>query len=47
MQGERPSLQQASEWVIKADTNGDGLLDFDEFWDLLRQERAQAAAAQG
>mmetsp|Transcript_35907 Transcript_35907/g.48634 ORF Transcript_35907/g.48634 Transcript_35907/m.48634 type:complete len:93 (-) Transcript_35907:400-678(-) len=47
MQGERPSMSQATQWVAKADTNGDGLLDFREFWKLLQEERAIAQASQG
>lgn len=44
VQGQRPSLQQASEWLALADADGDGMLSFAEFWALLKQERQQAEA---
>lgn len=47
VQGKRPSLQQTFEWISKADSNGDELLDFEEFWLLLRHEQALAQASQG
>lgn len=45
VQGKRPPLQQAFEWISKADSNGDELLDFEEFWLLLRHEQALAQAS--
>jgi Ca2+-binding EF-hand superfamily protein len=47
VQGKRPSLQEASGWIFTADVNGNGLLEFDEFWALLRQEQAAATPSQG
>ena len=39
MRGSEPSLSQCESFISRGDTNGDGKLDFAEFWRWLAEER--------
>jgi len=45
--GEKPSPEQLRKYIQQADRDGDGLLDENEYLDLLYKEREQRARAQG
>ncbi|EOD17947.1 hypothetical protein EMIHUDRAFT_195927 [Emiliania huxleyi CCMP1516] len=40
LKGERPTPRQAAAWVARGDLDGDGALNFTEFWSMTRKERA-------
>ena len=40
LKGERPTPRQAAAWVARGDLDGDGTLNFTEFWSMTRKERA-------
>ena len=41
--GDDPTEQQLQELMAKADTDGSGVIDFDEFKDLMKRQMQDAA----